>query len=440
MDSTKARSATLMTLAAAVALLAACGGGGSAGPGAAPPPPPPPPPPPSGERLYIGYYAEDPTDNPEDPTAGPLLMRLPASDGALRGQMPFAYIGCADGSDVGTIDGTRTADRFTADWTGTLDGNAVGGGFEASYDAASDRWSGEYTNAAGKQPIAVGACSYFVASRGTVRLYGSLASEPAGFVVSVPALTMPTVSWTGAGVGSYYAVRIFDYDCVAADPADAGCFRGETVTTGLSAVYPGNFANALPLTAGRRHLAIVTAQDPRSGQVRGFASQLFTAESTDALTTRGTLTLGGPDGGRFGGSFVSQVNASGSTVLEFPSGPTCNGSSPPAACSSALQFEWVENGATGTSPLETLTVVVTSAGVAPPGVAPGFGVTGISVVLGAIGIVGNFTLVCSPTQTCTDAAAAGIDFDHEARRLSFDNVTLTGLGGASVVVNGSLGY
>src|ERR1700730_1147535 len=86
--------------------------------GASPPP----------ESLYVGYYQEDPVDNPEDPTIGAVYLNLPKAGGAFSGNMFFTYVGCQH-TNVGTITGNLAGAHLQGTWTGTVDGTAQNGSF-----------------------------------------------------------------------------------------------------------------------------------------------------------------------------------------------------------------------------------------------------------------------------------------------------------------------
>ena len=261
--------------------LLACGGGGSGGDagdnpgdgdgggGGTPP----------ASRVYIGYYAEDAANNPEDPTVGVLMFRVPQADGPFAGQMPFSYVGCSAGVDTGRIEGTRSGAALSGNWSGVMDGSVpVGGSLSATLDAAQDRYSGSFTNAAGKVAVANGPCRYFIAATGSFEVWGEAARVPASFTVTAGTTTTPTFNWSALPAGTFYTLRLFDDACLQDDPGDPQCFVGESMPlTALSARYPGDFLGGrTALTAGRAHLAVLTAQNPVTGAFAGFTSTRFT--------------------------------------------------------------------------------------------------------------------------------------------------------------------
>jgi hypothetical protein len=444
-----ARRWPVLWLAAA---LAACGGGGGSGdegdgPGATAPPDPP------AGALYVGYYVEDAANNPEDPTIGAVLLRLPASDGAFAGQMPFSYAGCAAGSDVGAVRGTRTGAQFSGSWSGTMDGVAVGGNFTLAPGASAGSYGGQWRNAAGKQPIAVGSCSYHVASSGAVTLFPGSTAVPNGVALTVSSSTTPVIGWSGLGSGVRATLRLFDQACLEADPSDAACFLGEASSTAASLAYPTDFGNAVALTAGRSYLWVLTAQ-AASGAFAGFASQVVVARAADPApgpgpgdgsggsdgAVRGRLTIGGSGAAALGGAFVTGADVRGVSVTVVASGPTCSGSSVLRSCDSSLDLSWGEYD--GLLPREFVGVHVISSTRTEPGNPPGVGITSAIVVAGRVDGSGRYGQACGALQPCATPADLGIVLDLVARTVTFTNVVLPSQGsdGATIVLDGTLSY
>lgn len=255
------RAGALAVAAGLAALLSGCGGGE---------------PPADGLKQYVGYYQEDAANNPEDPMPGTLIVNLPADTGAFEGLMPFSYIGCSGGADVGAVGGTRSASALNGSWSGTVDGVAVGGGYTGTYDGLTDQFSGSYTNAGGKVPISgPDDCHYSVAALGTWTLYGSTVSLPANFsLASTPGLA-PTWSWPSLGGTVYYIVRVFDQACLAKTASNAACMMGEGQTLLTHIDYPAEFPQAKPLVAGGSYLLAVHAVDAANWHQVGFTTRVF---------------------------------------------------------------------------------------------------------------------------------------------------------------------
>jgi hypothetical protein len=454
-----------MLLGSALAL-AGCGGGSGgvngdpappatpaptppAPPAPVPPPPPPPPaPPPSAPApapggLYIGWYEEDPVNNPEDPTVGALFFRVPAADGDFAGFMPFSYAGCSVGVDTGAMAGTRSGNRLTGTWAGTLDGAAVGGGFSADLVDGSNppRFDGSFTNANGKQPISAGPCNYFMAAHGRFRLYGAVASEPAGVALNFDGnSTAPALTWTGVPAGALTTLRWFDEACLETTPTAASCFLGEASTTGSSLGYPSGFSGAQPLSVGGRYLVVLTAQTAATGPGAGLAAF---ASARFAPTTPAS----GPGAGA-GGSGLGELTLSGlpGTTAFTPTtlplggpqtdGPTCFGSGAAALCSSSWTLGW------DASARAQLLLSVGSAGAGAPGPAPGSRIDTLTVQYTDIANARLFRYVCGqlPSPPC-DPAVHGITLDTAARRAQFNATPLAEItvgGTGSVTLQGEL--
>ncbi len=385
-------------------------------------------------KLYIGYYQEDATNNPEDPTLGALMFSVPGSSGAFAGQMPFSYAGCTAGVDLGVIRGSRSGASLAGTWSGSLDGTSVGGAFSGGYDAAADSFSGSYTNSAGKLRVAVGACAYFVAAGGSFKVYGSAASDPAGFTLAATATTTPTLSWTSRGAGVLYTARVFDHACLVADASNAACFLGEATTAGMSAAFPATFPGASALTVGSRYLAVVTAQS--GSTFAGFASALFTPATAAGVGSGSTGT---------GGDLLTVSTTAGDVDFDatrpassVPSGPLCN---PLGTCSAHVSLVWSQVGG-GTS--RSLGVMLYSRTSSPPGAAPGIDVTDVQLTYsdGAT----TYVLGCGPwlgAAVCTNTAGSTVRWDGAARTLTLTGAVLPATAGAasgSVTMNGTLRY
>jgi hypothetical protein len=87
--------------------------------------------------------------NPEDPTLGAFVLNLPSSNTSFSGAMFFTYVGCQS-ENVGIVSGNKTDAGIAGNWSGSLDGVMNTGSYTGSWQAASQSYSGTFTNA-GKQ-------------------------------------------------------------------------------------------------------------------------------------------------------------------------------------------------------------------------------------------------------------------------------------------------
>lgn len=459
------RSPRLLSLGLACLLVAACGGGGSGSseppapsppvpspspsPAPSPPPPPPPapaPPPAAPGGLYIGWYEEDPGNNPEDPTVGALFMRLPAGDGAFAGLMPFSYVGCRGGINVGTMAGARSGNNLAGTWTGTLDGAAVGGGFSAEY--ADARFDGRFQNAAGKQAISAPPCLYSMAAQGRFRLFNGPASEPAEAALSFSASsTTPTVTWRGLPAAAIGTLRVFDEACLETAPT-AACFLGEVASSSGSSAAPATLA------LGGRYIFVLTAQTALSGSqagIAGFASARFSPTvvgsgggtggggSAAPGTAAGALTVSGM-------ASAARFAPGGPLPVQGPSGdgPTCTPIGSGSICSSTWTLSW--NEVEGSTPTAQLLVMVTSTTSSTPGPVPGSRVDALRVQFTDFrSPLTLYQYACGLTALGEAACAdvPGLQVDLAARRVHFNALPLRvpapGSGGP-IRLDGSLGY
>lgn len=222
-------------------------------------------------KLYVGYYAEDSNDNPEDPTVGTVILRIPEPDQSFSGLMSFSFFGCMPGADVGTVRGTRSPAHLNGKWVGTVDGVAVGGAFTGDYSAAEDSFTGRFGNAGGKKRVTAKNCSYYVAGAGSYKLFGSMTNQPADFVATATAGSEPKLSWSSPGGDVHYRVQRFDEQCLIRSAADLSCFVAEALTDGRSVKYPADFPLARAPRLPGKLLALVTAIDSE-GRFAGLSA------------------------------------------------------------------------------------------------------------------------------------------------------------------------
>jgi hypothetical protein len=210
---------------------------------------------PSAPSLYIGYYQEDPIDNPEDPTMGTLYLTLPSSDGRFAGSMYFTYVGCQT-SNVGRIAGDKTAAHLEGTWSGTLDGTAQNGTFAGNRTPPQDIYRGKFAVAGGKQHITVGSCiQYYIASKGSFELFPVGSSDPASFSIS---FRDDSISWSPPSGAAMILISVVD-PALAVD--------GQRNATLWQTLVPGTQARVdvshIGLIQGRQYLAIVGTADSR---------------------------------------------------------------------------------------------------------------------------------------------------------------------------------
>lgn len=249
------RRRRLGLLLVAVALtIVGCGGGsgsgGSSGSDPAAATPPSASVAPGG--LYVGYYAEDSANNPEDPTIGVLHLALPAGDAAFGGSMYFTYVGCQT-SNVGTITGTRSGNSLTGNWSGTVDGLAQSGAYNGTYSAGSGAFSGTYTVAGGKQYRDLRPCiQYYIAANGSWELLPVSASVPTNFAVTE---NSHQLQWTNPATTAMTLVAVIDEAQALAGQASATRYQHLDIPP----VQTFNVDTVVGLNVGTRYVVVVAA-------------------------------------------------------------------------------------------------------------------------------------------------------------------------------------
>jgi hypothetical protein len=264
MVSDGARRLKMFMLAAVSALaLASCGGGSPASSTDTPAAPPSPP-----GGLYVGYYQEDPTTNPEDPTPGAFYLNLPANDSPFNGNMYFTYVGCQT-SNVGTVSGTKAGASLSGSWTGTVDGSAQSGAYSGTYDATRASYAGTYTVSGGKQHIIVAGCiQYYIAPNGTWEMFALEKSIPSDFNVAVSGAT---AAWAAPAAASTTLVYVLD--AAVAQSGNGNPIKWQDVVAG--SVASVNLATA-GLTSGKEYICVVKINNSASARI-AFTSKRFVA-------------------------------------------------------------------------------------------------------------------------------------------------------------------
>lgn len=217
--------------------------------------------------LYLGYYQENPQDNPEDPTAGAYIVKIPGANQPFSGSLSFTYVGCQT-ANIGTINGMREDARISGTWSGTLDGQPNGGRFAANYDSSSGGFLGSYDNAGGKQFRDLSPCiRYYIAADGRLDAFPVGTQVPNSFDVTVSGRTVNTTAVNGA-----HDVLMYVVDAPAVDLGsnlvvwqNYGAF-----STQLS------IAPNVPLVPGKTYVLAMAVMD--AGHERlAFASKSFIA-------------------------------------------------------------------------------------------------------------------------------------------------------------------
>ncbi|WP_457626625.1 hypothetical protein [Persephonella sp.] len=237
----------------------------------------------SGYDIYLGYYAEDRSNNPEDPTIGAVVACFPSTDGAFKSQFLFSYEGCTGGADIGVINGSRSGDTVSGNWEGVIDGYSFSGTFDGSYDGT--KFSGVWDNSAGKVQIRIGSCSYFVAAYGTWVLYGL--NIDGGLGINIDTTSSPiSITWNNTVTGAdTYRLDILDKQCLYERISIPDCTKwsivcSSSVNTAVYGTVPSgcleNYPDQ-PLTTGKEYITAVTAYDSSNADVKAFGNTVFTS-------------------------------------------------------------------------------------------------------------------------------------------------------------------
>ncbi|MFK7957693.1 MAG: hypothetical protein AB8B96_16455 [Lysobacterales bacterium] len=133
--------------------------------------------------LHVGYYLENPLNNPEDPVPGTLFLNIPSDDSTFAGEMYFTYQGCQS-ENIGSVAGNRLTNNLSGSWAGTVDNTAQSGSFVGTL-AAAGTFNGTYDVDGGKQQIIVEDCvEYFIAANGTWLLQSVAQPSPDDSLIS----------------------------------------------------------------------------------------------------------------------------------------------------------------------------------------------------------------------------------------------------------------
>jgi len=200
--------------------------------------------------LYVGYYAEDPITNPEDPTVGALFFALPPGEGNFGGAMFFTFAGCQT-NNVGSIAGTKSGSGIVGSWSGVIDAISQSGSFTGASGSGLGAFSGSYTVTGGKQFVNVPGCiQYYVAPQGTWQAMPVGTGLPSTFALSVAGTS---VTWTNPPGTALAWISVIDEDEATAGISTA--LKYQTTSPGAT---PFNLATVGGLTASRTYVVTVT--------------------------------------------------------------------------------------------------------------------------------------------------------------------------------------
>lgn len=256
----------LSLIALAFSALAGCGGNSDdkpSVPDAAPIIPAP-------GGVYVGYFQEDVTNNPEDAIAGAFVLSVPATDANSGTKLSMTYAGCQT-SNFGNDTGIKTGNAYGASWSGLLDATAQSGSIFATYDPATGYYSGVYSNAKGKQLLNLPACTqYYMAALGKLEIFPIEKNLPASFTLNLNA-GANTVSW--ASVAGTASTLVYVLDPVLAQSGNLNPIKAHALLPGTSTSYS---LAAAGLSSGKEYIAVSLLSNSSSARL-AFGSKRFTA-------------------------------------------------------------------------------------------------------------------------------------------------------------------
>lgn len=217
--------------------------------------------------LYVGYYLEDPSTNPEDPEPGAFVLNLPSTDSAFNGSMYFTYVGCQT-SNVGNVSGTKSGNTLSGTWSGTVDGSAESGPYSGTYDPITGYYHGVYSNSGGKQFKSIAGCiEYYIAPNGTWEMFPVEQNLPSTFNVAVAG---SSVSWNAPAGAAYSLVYVLDPSLV----------QSGVNPVKWQAVLPGSMTTAnlgsIGLVSGKEYIAVTLVVNSNFARI-AFGSKKFIA-------------------------------------------------------------------------------------------------------------------------------------------------------------------
>lgn len=218
--------------------------------------------------LYVGYYQESALTNPEDPTPGAFVLRLPEQDAAFSGAMFFTFVGCQN-SNVGAVKGVKAGKMLSGTWSGTIDNSAQSGAYEGSYDKGSGAYRGRYSNAGGKQFRDIEGCvKYYIGPDGSWEMFPAEQNQPANFKLG---LAGKQVSWPAVPNTAMTLVYVID---------SAVALAGTGNPVMLQTILPGAVTRfdlqGARLVKGKEYI-VVALLNTAKAQRAAFASKRFVA-------------------------------------------------------------------------------------------------------------------------------------------------------------------
>lgn len=218
--------------------------------------------------LYVGYYQEDPRSNPEDPTPGAFVLKLPDGDAPFDGAMFFTFVGCQR-SNVGKVKGVKTGNELKGTWAGAIDDGPQSGPYSGTYDPETGYYKGVYSVAGGKQFKNIEGCiQYHIGPNGTWEMFKVGQNQPASFKVDVAG---SAVSWRAVPNGAMTLVYVIDPKVAQAGSGNPVVFQ----TIVPAQVTRFNLKTA-GLTKGKEYIGVALINNRKSERV-AFASKQFVA-------------------------------------------------------------------------------------------------------------------------------------------------------------------
>jgi hypothetical protein len=218
--------------------------------------------------LYVGYYQEDARANPEDPTPGAFVLKLPEKDEAFDGAMFFTFVGCQK-SNVGKVKGVKAGNTLSGTWAGTIDLSVQTGPYKGSYNPETGIYKGVYSVAGGKQHKKIENCiEYYIGPHGTWEMFGIGKNLPETFKIDVNGRSVKWGAVPGAAMTLVYVL----------DPSVANAGGGNPVKFQTLLMDQGAAFDMAPLglAKGKEYVVAALINNARAQRV-AFASKKFVA-------------------------------------------------------------------------------------------------------------------------------------------------------------------